>query len=98
MRHGRVYTIPLEAGSERQALADLALFDRDPEGFANRSVATAQAEAERVHLDEESAVRFLSHLKAEGRTEKYRRNVRTYLAAWAKSLAGRDLRRVTLQD
>ncbi len=28
MQHGRRYTIPIEAGNERQALAELALFDR----------------------------------------------------------------------
>jgi integrase len=40
----------------------------------------------------------LAHLKTEGRTERYRRNLRTYLAQWAESLAGRDLRTVTLQE
>ena len=33
MRHGRRYTTPLDVGSEREALAEFALFVRDPERY-----------------------------------------------------------------
>jgi len=36
MRHGRRYTTPLDVGSEREALAELARFERDPEGYTPR--------------------------------------------------------------
>ncbi len=98
MRHGRRYTTPLDAGNVREALAELALFDRDPEGYRTRRSQAAQRAAEEVHLSPEHAKGFLDHLAREGRTESYRRGCKTYLAAWAEALEGRDLRTVTLQD
>lgn len=98
MRHGRRYTIPLEAGNERQALAELALFDRDPEAYLTRQEAGERAAAAAVFIDDERVGRFLAWLRANGRTERYRRNVRSYLAQWARALAGRDLRTVSLQE
>jgi hypothetical protein len=79
-------------------LAELALFDRDPDAYLTKVEASEKAAAEAVFMEPELVARFLAHLKAEGRTECYRRNVRTYLAQWAETLAGRDLREVTLQQ
>lgn len=98
MRHGRRYTTPLEVGTEKEALAELALFERDPEAYLTRAQAKERRAAEAVYIGAENVGRFLEHLKALNRTERYRKNVRTYLAAWAEPLADRDLRSVSLQE
>lgn len=98
MRHGRRYTTPLDVSSQREALAELALFERDPEAYLTRAQAKERRAAEAVYMTAENVKRFLDHLKAQQRTEKYRRNVRSYLREWAVPLAGRDLRAISLQD
>lgn len=98
MHNGIRYSRRLDARNESEALAELALFERDPDAYLTKAEAARKAAAEAVVMDLALVARFLSHLKAEGRTEKYRRNVRTYLAQWAEALAGRDLRKLTLQD
>lgn len=98
MRHGRRYTTPLDVGSVREALAELALFDRDPEGYRTRRREAEQRAQEEVRLTPEHAKGFLDHLAREGRTESYRKGCKSYLAAWAEKLEGRDLRTVLLQD
>jgi hypothetical protein len=45
-----------------------------------------------VYLDGETMGRFLEYLRGQGRTDKYRRNVRTYLASWAEASAGKCYR------
>ena len=35
-------------------------------------------------MEAELVARFLAYHKAEGRTERYRRNMQTYLAQWAE--------------
>lgn len=39
-----------------------------------------KAAEEAIFMDAGLVARFLAHLKAEGRPERYRRNMRTYLA------------------
>jgi integrase len=98
MRHGRRYTTPLDVAGEREALAELALFERDPQAYLTRAQTKERRAAEAVQMTAENVKRFLDHLKTQQRTEKYRRNVRSYLAEWAVPLAGRDLRALSLQD
>ncbi|MFL5345714.1 MAG: site-specific integrase, partial [Hyalangium sp.] len=98
MHNGVRYSRRLDARNESEALAELALFERDPDAYLTKAEAAEKAEAEAVLMDAERVSRFLAHLKAEGRTEHYRRNLRTYLAQWAEPLAGKDLREVTLQE
>ncbi len=98
MHNGVRYSRRLEARNESEALAELALFDRDPDAYLTKSQAARKAADEAVLMEAELVARFLAYLKAEGRTERYRRNMRTYLAQWAEALAGRDLRHVTLQE
>lgn len=98
MHNGARYSRRLEARNETEALAELALFDRDPDAYLTKSQAARKAADEAVLMDAELVGRFLAYLKAEGRTERYRCNMRTYLAQWAEALAGRDLRHVTLQE
>jgi integrase len=98
MHNGARYSKRLSARNESDALAELALFDRDPDAYLTKAEAAEKAASEAVLMGPELVARFLAHLKAEGRTERYRRNVRTYLAKWAEVLAGQDLREVTLQQ
>ena len=98
MHGGARYSRRLDAGNEKAALAVLALFERDPSSYLTRTQAAAKADEEAVHLDPPTVARFLDHLKGEGRTERYRKNLRTYLSAWAEILANRDLRSLSLQE
>jgi hypothetical protein len=53
MRHGRRYTTPLEASTEKGALAELALFDRDPNSYETRRQAHEKRDAEVVYVTAE---------------------------------------------
>lgn len=93
---GTPYTITLDAASEREALADLALFERDPAGFLTRSQAAAESAAGVVVINNDRIGRFLKHLEEADRSRNYRRNVLTYLRWWRDVLKGRDLRAMRL--
>jgi integrase len=98
MRHGRRYTTPLDVGTKREALAELALFERDPDAYTTRVADAGLRASEVVRMEAALVGRFLEYLAREQRTERYRKNTRYYLSQWAEALAGRDLRTVTLQD
>jgi transposase-like protein len=59
MRHGRRYTTPLDVGSEREALAELALFERDPEGYTTRRLDAIRRAAQAVYIEPANVQRFL---------------------------------------
>lgn len=92
MHYGARYSKRLAARNESDALAELALFDRDPDAYLTKAEAAEKAASKAVLLGPELVACFLAHLQAEGLTGRYRRNVRTYLARWAEVLAGQDLR------
>ena len=93
----RRYSKTLDAGNEDEALAELALFDRDPVGYVTKAQAASRAASLAAVMDEECIGRFLDYLKREGRTERYRKNVRFYLSQWADFYDERDVRLVPLQ-
>jgi integrase len=95
---GKAYTVHLDARSETEAEAELALFMRDPEGYRTRGEAQKLKHESAVYMDAPTVGRYLEHMRRAGTTERYVGNVGFYLAAWAEALAGRDLRAVTLQD
>lgn len=102
---GTSFTITLDARTEREALAELALFERDPFAYRTRrqlqadAHAQAQSHASRaVFLEEATIQRFLVHQRKADRSPKYVRDNESYLRTWAKDLGDRDLRTVTLQD
>jgi integrase len=97
MVNGVAHTITLDAKSEEEAKAELALFRRDPVGYRVRSEAASQSLGEMVRIDDETVGKFLAHLAAGGRTTRYMKSARTYLAAWAGAFGGRDLRAVDLK-
>lgn len=91
-RHRRVIT--LTATSEPEALAELALFLRDPGAYRTRS-----EDPGAVRLNADTLGPFLADCVRRGLTEEYRKTIlRKYLQTWGKDLEGRDLRRVTLRD
>ncbi|WP_201756499.1 site-specific integrase [Corallococcus silvisoli] len=86
----------LDAASEREALAELALWERNPDGYRTRRQSAADDAP--VRIDEEALSGLMAHLTEKGRSKDYRRDVRNYLAAWAEALGGRDLRKVQLRE
>jgi integrase len=104
MRQSQRYLISLGALTEKQALAELALFDRDPEGYRTAREAKAARQTSAVRLSVDLVQKFLAHLQddsaGEARSTKYVSNTRNSLAWWAERerLGGRDLRGVTLGE
>ncbi|QRO00724.1 site-specific integrase [Archangium violaceum] len=98
MVQGRAYTVHLDARSETEAEAELALFLRDPEGYRTRQEARQLKQEAAVYLTAETVGRFLESMRSAGTTARYVGNVGFYLATWAETLAGRDLRTVSLQE
>lgn len=100
MRLGVRYVITLGALTETQALAELALFDRDPIGFRTKKQAQIAAALMAVRMDPERVKAFLAYLAAEGRTTEYIVNVRHSLGWWSEEnrIEQRDLRGVALVE
>ncbi|MET0404309.1 MAG: site-specific integrase [Cystobacter sp.] len=98
MVQGQAYTVHLDARSETEAEAELALFLRDPEGYRTRQEARQLKQEAAVYVTAETVGRFLESMHSAGTTARYVGNVGFYLATWAEALAGRDLRTVSLQD
>lgn len=97
--HGVTRSITTAARNQSEAEAELALFTRDRAGYwARYRAPLVQAGTGIITLDDETIGRYLDHQKAGGRTERYRKNLRTYLAAWAAFYAGRDIRTVPLAE
>ncbi len=99
------YRFTLEVETEAQALAELALFLRDPEAYRTAKTARleateaeAKAQSEAVLLDAKAIEDFSKHLESQGRSDRYVKNVEAYLITWAKALKGRDLRYLKLLD
>ncbi|MCP3104636.1 site-specific integrase [Myxococcus sp. K15C18031901] len=104
--NGIVRAITLDAANERDAKAELVLFERDPGSYRTKKQAVAEATAaaakeikKGVALDAENFEAFLRYVKAEGLTDHYRRYVLApYLTAWGVALEGRSLRDVSLTE
>jgi integrase len=88
----------LDAKTEEEALAELALFVRDPQKYTTRREARAVAAADAIVVNAESVDKVAAHLQREGRSPKYIKNVISYLGVWAEDLRGRDLRGFKLKD
>lgn len=83
MRLGRRIAHPWTPPAREKRWPSWPCSERDPEAYLTRAQAKERPAAEAVHLTRENVKRFLDHLKALQRTEKYRRSIRSYLAAWA---------------
>src|SRR3954467_6350017 len=90
--------VVLDVNSERDALAEQALFERDPVGFRTRRQEAA-ADPGAARIDGETLEAFLKHAEKQGLTADYRKHILgRYLAAWGVALGRRDLRRVQLRE
>jgi integrase len=89
------YRIALDVRDPDSALAQLALFDLDPAGYAGRY---APEPVEGVGVDADRVEAFDGYLKGQGRTLRYRRNVAVYLNQWIEALGARPLGKVRLAD
>jgi len=98
MVDGHPYTKSLDVSNEQEALAELALFERDPGAYQTKTEEKSRPPCEVVTIDGPRVGRFLDFLRNEERTERYRRNIQHYLATWGKFYAGRDIRSVPLQE
>ncbi|GHG91518.1 hypothetical protein [Comamonas sp. JC664] len=98
--------LTLGVASEREALAELALFERDPAAYqTKKEAARRKAEADQqtagdvVALTPELQGEFIESARKEGLSEEYVKHILgNYLAHWGVALAGRDLRGVTLLE
>lgn len=95
---GRRRVLALDAANEKQALAELALFERAPGSYQPRA-ALPRPGAEAL-IDAETLKEFARYVDTEaGLSEGYRRHIlRPYLADWGAALKGRDIRRLELVD
>lgn len=84
-------TIPLEARTEREALAELALFARDPAAYRLRSVTAPKPKPTGPVIDERLVEAFLRAGVAQGLTRRYLTGMRGQLAWWADELRGRAI-------
>jgi integrase len=91
---GHTFEVSTRCTSHRAALAQLARFEADPEGYD-----PAGGTEEPIRLTAELARAFLRYsLEDRGNSREWVGKQKRYLAWWAKRLGGRDLRRVTLRD
>lgn len=88
-------SISLPVASESAALAELALFERDPANYRRQG---EDPDAAPVVVDVDTVIAFLEHQRLAGRVLRYRQDARHYLADWSEDLAGRDLRTVSTRE
>lgn len=97
--------IALDVRTEREALAELALFERDPASYRTRK----QQQQERasvaagIRLDAETLTEFSEDARAKVERGELseghvRQTLQPYLRAWGAALGGRELRAVTLAE
>lgn len=98
MVDGARFSRRLDAKSEKEALAELALFERDPVKYVTRKEEAQDARANALVVNAENVGLVKAHLEKNGRDPHYIRVVVQYLATWAEDLAGRDLRKTKLED
>lgn len=97
--------ITLDVRTERDALAELALFERDPANYRTRKQQRQEraSDAGGLRLDAATLEAFSTDARAkvargELSESHVRHTLQPYLLAWAGALGGRELRTVTLAE
>lgn len=97
MRHGRRYNVVLPARTVDPE-AELALFLRNPDAYAQRAEQTGLLPEEAVVITAEEIRGFVQYLSTKQRSAAYVKGVASYLREWANALNGRDLRYLTVDE
>src|SRR5258707_2040999 len=96
MIEGHRFIKKLHVKDQDAAMAELALWTRDPEGYGRHEPKNA------LCLTEASIGELLDYLKVTGGNTRsrirYTNNLLTYLAEWQEFFDGRDIRRFRLSD
>ncbi|WNG37881.1 hypothetical protein F0U61_32515 [Archangium violaceum] len=102
---GKRHKITLDVRTEREALAELALFERDPLAYRTRKQQRREraADAGGLRLDAATVAAFSADARAKvtrGELSEghVRHTLQPYLRAWGGALGGRELRTVTLSE
>lgn len=96
--NGKRYGMKLNVSSEDEAMAEWALWKRDPLAYTERREERLRIEEDRVLLTPETIDLFRNHLYSLDRERKHVENCCYYLVWWEERLRGKDLRKVTLRD
>jgi hypothetical protein len=93
---GRTYVISLDVATERESVAALVAFEKNPAAFrAARQRAAPAPNA--LLLDDALLSKFLAYARREELSEKYIHFIlEKYLTEWGAALKGEDLRALTL--
>ena len=97
MKGGRRYNITLEVHSETDAMAELALFERNPEAYLAARASSAPELGAIPAFTSENLLRFTQD-KLQNVTRPWTKELLGYLKGWMGLLKDRDLRSVTLAE
>jgi hypothetical protein len=92
------YAVKLDVHSEVDALAELALFMRDPVSYRTRSQQAEDEGASVVRITQQEITRFMAYLEKKQCSYDYRAGCRTYLVQWANALKAQDLRSLRVRE
>lgn len=101
--NGRPWKFTLDVRTEKQALAELALFERDPNAYQTRAQHRQEHGGGGFRLDGDTLAAFRTTCQAavergQLTASHVNHTLRPYLLAWAKALKGQELRAVSLAD
>ncbi|MFT3708726.1 MAG: hypothetical protein QM817_13835 [Archangium sp.] len=97
MRNGRRYTLKLAARDEEQAEKELAVFDRDPEGFRVAGAPRTVGEGALL-LETDTIAAVIDWQTAQGQAPEHIYATALYLKQWAHHFDGRDVNTITISD
>ncbi len=98
MVNGERFSKTLDVTSEKDALAELALFDRDPVKYVTPTEEAREAGVGAIVVNADTTAQVLAHLKKNDRDKRYVASVIKYLATWGEDLEGKDLRKVRIDE
>jgi integrase len=97
MADGVRFSRTLDVTSEVEAMAELALFDRDPHGYITAGEQAQEALAGALVVNADSIRQVQKHLQTLERHPGYVDAVVRYLAQWGEDLAAADLKKTRIE-
>lgn len=93
---GKPYSISLKATTEREAVSELVVFERDPMAYLAARDRPAALDSKPLLVDAALIDRFADWARDDGRDPEYVRDIlHKYLTEWSERLRGRDLRTIS---